>query len=277
MDTLNTTLTQINGAVWGSTLMVLLLGLGIYLTVGLRGITITWLPKAFASLWRGRKGQAEGDITPFQSLMTALSSTVGTGNIVGVAGAIAIGGPGAVFWMWMTAIVGMATKYAEGVLGVHYRERGEDGRHLGGPMYYIRNGLGSRWAWMGSAFALFAMLAAFGIGNTVQANSVANALFSSFDTSSLDQFLMDRDWPIWLPQLALGLLLATLVGAVILGGIQRIGQVAAKLVPLMALLYAGGAIVILVANIEAVPAAFTTIVTDAFTGTAAAADLSVAP
>ncbi|MGM0564391.1 MAG: alanine/glycine:cation symporter family protein [Pseudomonadota bacterium] len=270
MDTLNSILNQINGFVWGSTLMVLLLGLGLYLNIGLRGVTLSWLPRAFTLLWRGRSSRAEGDIPPFQSLMTALSSTVGTGNIAGVAGAIAIGGPGAVFWMWVTALLGMATKYAEGALGVHFRERGADGRHLGGPMYYIRNGLGPRWAWMGGLFAFFAMVAAFGIGNTVQANSVADVIANSLLPASVEQSLGERGWPLWLPKLALGLVMATLVASVILGGIHRIGRVAARLVPLMAVLYTAGALFILARHIEAVPGAFATIVSDAFTGTAAA-------
>jgi AGCS family alanine or glycine:cation symporter len=185
--------------------------------------------------------------------MTALSATVGSGNVAGVATAIYLGGPGAVFWMWMTALFGMATKYSEAVLAVRYREIDELGRHVGGPMYYIRNGLGPSWHWLAFLFSLFGTLAAFGIGNTVQANTVANAVESSFQI------------PTW----GSGLLMAVLTGAVIIGGIRRLGSVAARLVPFMALAYMGGALIVIVGNIEEVPVALGTIMHHAFTGTAA--------
>ena len=236
-------------------MLMLLVGVGIYLTVGLRAIPWRRLIYSFQLLWQGRvaKPGDEGDIPSFHALMTALAATVGSGNVAGVATAIYLGGPGAVFWMWMTALFGMATKYSEAVLAVRFREVDELGRHVGGPMYYIRNGLGPNWHWLGMLFSLFGMVAAFGIGNTVQANTVANAVISSFHL------------PLW----GSGLVMAFLTGAVIIGGIRRLGSVAAMLVPFMALAYVGGASVIILLNVEQVPAAFATIIGHAFTGTAA--------
>jgi AGCS family alanine or glycine:cation symporter len=254
MASLEELLGGISGFVWGPFMLALLLGVGIYLTVGLRFLPWRRIGSGFRLLWRGRRSDAEGDITPFQALMTALSATVGTGNIAGVATAIFIGGPGAIFWMWITALFGMATKYSEAVLAVHYRETDERGMHVGGPMYYIKNGLGRHWHWLGAAFALFGMLAAFGIGNTIQANSVAHAVESTLDM------------PNWLT----GLVMAVLAGAVILGGIRRIGTVAAKLVPFMAVVYVVGALIVIFVNVGEVPEAFALIFSDAFTGTAAA-------
>jgi AGCS family alanine or glycine:cation symporter len=151
-------------------MLVLILGTGLYLSIGLKAMPLHRLGFGFRMLWRGRKEQGSGDITPFNALMTSLSATIGTGNIAGVGTALAIGGPGALFWMWITALVGMATKYAEAVLAVRYREVDEDNNHVGGPMYYIRNGLGSKWLWLATLFAIFGAIAGFGIGNTVQAN-----------------------------------------------------------------------------------------------------------
>ncbi len=248
-------LSAVSAFVWGVPLLALLLGTGLYLTVGLRFLPWRRLGYGVRMMLRGRKARQgdEGEITPFQALMTSLSATIGTGNIAGVATAIFLGGPGAVFWMWVTALVGMATKYSEAVLAVQYRETDQDGRFVGGPMYYIRNGLGSGWAWLGGAFALFAAIAAFGIGNTVQSNSVARALEGSFG----------------IPYLVTGLVLAALTALVIMGGVRRIGAVAERLVPLMAVLYMGGALAILLANIVDIPAAIGLIFSDAFTGTAA--------
>ena len=234
-------------------MLVLLLGVGIYLTVGLKAMPWRKIGFALAQLWQGRRSEESGDITPFQALMTAMAATIGTGNIAGVATAIALGGPGAVFWMWITALVGMATKYSEALLAVRYREVDELGNHVGGPMYYIKNGLGENWRWLGFFFATFGMIAAFGIGNMVQANSVADAVESSFD----------------LPAWATGLTMAVLVAAVILGGIRRIGEVAEKLVPFMAIAYVLGAAIVILMNLGEVPAALELIVSSAFTGTAA--------
>ncbi|MFQ5469931.1 MAG: alanine/glycine:cation symporter family protein [Gammaproteobacteria bacterium] len=240
--------------IWGPFTLILLVAVGIYLTVGLRFIPWRKLIPGFLMLWQGRKATGDGEITPYQALMTALSATIGTGNIAGVATAITLGGPGAIFWMWVTALFGMATKYCEAVLAVHFRETDENGNYVGGPMYYIKNGMGRRWLWLGSLFSFFGMTAGFGIGNMVQANSVADAVNASFNI------------PSWLT----GLLIMVLAGAVILGGIHRIAIVASKLVPLMAIAYILGALVIILFNIDKVPGALLTIINQAFTGSAAA-------
>ena len=256
MDTITTLLSTISGWVWGPVMLALLLGTGIYLTLGLRGIPQRKLFYGFSMLFAGRRQTSQpGDITPFQALATALSATVGTGNIAGVATAIHLGGPGAVFWMWVTALVGMATKYGEAVLAVNYRQTNATGQYVGGPMYYIRNGLGDNWRWLAFLFALFATIAAFGIGNTVQSNSVSQVLAES-----------SLAVPTWLT----GLVLAAGVAMVVLGGVQRLARVTEKLVPFMAVVYVVGALAVLAFNIEGVPGAFSLIVTDAFTGTAAA-------
>ena len=260
MPQLESLINLINGVIWGDLiglplLIPLLSVAGVYLTLGLRAMPWTHLPTAFKLLWRGRKPgiQERGDISPFQALMTALSATIGTGNIAGVATAIYFGGPGAVFWMWIIALFGMATKYAEAVLAVTYREEDELGNYVGGPMYYIRNGLGNNWRWLGAAFALFGMLAAFGIGNMVQSNTVAQELNNAFAV------------PVWTS----GLVMAVLVAAVILGGIRRIADVAEMVVPVMAVAYVGGALFILLIHLDQLPAAFALIFNSAFSGTAA--------
>jgi AGCS family alanine or glycine:cation symporter len=256
MQALQDLLDELSGIIWGEYVLIPLLALvGLYLTFGLKAMPWRLTAKAFSMLWQGRKPDAasEGEISPFQALMTALSTTIGTGNIAGVATAIYFGGPGAIFWMWVIALFGMATKYAEAVLAVKYREVDALGNHVGGPMYYIKNGLGENWAWLGMAFALFGMIAAFGIGNMVQSNTVASELYASFQV------------PPWIT----GIVMATLTGAVILGGIKRIAKVAEKLVPFMASAYILGALIIIIINISAVPAALLLIVEDAFTGTAA--------
>ena len=244
----------INGVVWGVPMLILILGAGLFLTVGLRFLTIMKIPFGFSLLWKGRiPGNDAGDITPFNALMTSLSATIGTGNIAGVATAIFLGGPGAVFWMWMTALVGMGTKYAEAVCAVRFREKDENGNFVGGPMYYIQNGMGANWRWLAITFALFAGIAGFGIGNMVQSNSIADALYTTFD----------------IPHLYTGIIVALLVGAVLLGGIQRISQVVGALVPFMAALYILASIVVLAINANAMPAAFGLIFTHAFSPAAA--------
>ena len=253
METLNEFVSWLNGIVWGPVMLVLILGTGLFLSVGLRFMPLRHLGYGFRQLWVGRKPEGEGDITPFNALMTSLSATIGTGNIAGVGTAIAIGGPGAVFWMWCTALVGMATKYAEAVLAVNYREVDEDGRHVGGPMYYIKNGLGAHWKWLGTAFAVFGAIAGFGIGNMVQANSVADAMNTNLGADKL----------------VVGLVMAAVVFAVLIGGIKRIAQVAGKLVPLMAVAYVTGGLIVILANVTEVPAALGLIIGDAFTPTAA--------
>jgi len=249
METFNQLMEQMNGIVWGPPMMVLLLGVGLFLTVGMRFISIIKIGYGFKQLFKKRTGEAEeGDVSPFAALMTALSSTVGTGNIAGVAAAIAIGGPGAVFWMWVTAILGTATKFAEGVLAVRYREIDANGNRVGGPMYYIKNGLGPKWMWLASAFALFGIIGSLSTGNAVQANSIADALQSQYDFD---------------PRIV-AVVLSLLVAGVIFGGIKRIGSVASKLVPFMAVLYVSAALIVIAANIGNVPAAFGLIFKGAF-------------
>jgi len=246
---------SLNSFVWGPAMLVLILGTGLFLQVRLGGMPIWRIGSGLRLVWRSREGDGEhhGDVSPFAALMTCLAATIGVGNIAGVATAIALGGPGAVFWMWMTALVGMATKYAEVVLAVHYRERDADGRWVGGPMYAIKNGLGRRWAWLGTVFAVFGGVAGFGIGNMVQANSIAAAMKNSFDVDTS----------------ITGIVLLALTGAVVLGGIKRIASVSNWLVPFMAIGYVLAAMVVLVTHTAAIPGAFVTIVTNAFTPTAA--------
>ena len=234
-------------------MLVLILGTGMYLMYGLSFIPIRRLGYSFKLLWRSRDKKGEGDIAPFNALMTSLSATIGTGNIAGVATAIFLGGPGALFWMWCTALVGMATKYAEAVLAVKYREVDSKGLHIGGPMFYIKNGLKSHWSWLGTCFALFGALAGFGIGNTIQANSVADVIHDTFAV----------------PHLVTGTIMAVLAAMVLLGGIKRIANVAGKLVPLMAFSYVGAGLVILAINFDELPNAFSLIFTHAFTPIAA--------
>lgn len=254
MESINSILSTASSWAWGPFMLVLLLGTGVYLTIRLRFLPLRNLFYAFSLLWKGRKSKQEGDISPFSALMTAMAATVGTGNIAGVAAALFIGGPGAIFWMWMTALVGMATKYSEAVLAVKYREVDEDGRHVGGPMYYIKNGMGKKWQPLAFAFAMFGTIAAFGIGNMVQANAVAGAMESAFDINN---------------QLT-GVVLMALVGLVLFGGIKRIANTATMLVPIMAILYIAFSLYILIVHADALPGAFATIIDSAFTGSAAA-------
>jgi AGCS family alanine or glycine:cation symporter len=255
MQTFHAWMNSLNGFVWGPAMLVLILGTGLYLQLRLFGMPIRRIGAGLRMVWRGRDVDPghPGEVSPFAALMTCLAATIGVGNIAGVATAIALGGPGAVFWMWMTALVGMATKYAEVVLAVHYRERDAQGRYVGGPMYAIRNGLGPRWAWLGAVFAVFGGLAGFGIGNMVQANSIADALHHSFGVSHA----------------LTGIVLLVLTAAVILGGLKRIAAIANWLVPFMAIAYVLASLVVLVVHAANVPAAFVTIVTNAFTPTAA--------
>jgi AGCS family alanine or glycine:cation symporter len=255
MEALTNAVNAINGVVWGPLMLVLILGTGVFLQAGLKIMPIRKLGFGFGLLWKGRVPPAggKGEISPFNALMTSLAATIGTGNIAGVATAIFLGGPGALFWMWCTALVGMATKYAEAVCAVKYREVDELGNHVGGPMYYIKNGLSKKWLWLAPTFAGFGAIAGFGIGNTVQANSVADVLNSSYGI------------PSWLT----GAVLLVLVGAVILGGIKRIARVAGKLVPFMAIAYLLAGLVVLTINAAEIPAALGLIFTHAFTPVAA--------
>ncbi len=253
MEAFETILKDLSALIWGPVTLVLLLGIGIYLTLGLKLFTWRETIPAIKMLWQGRTSKKQGDITPFQALMTALSATIGTGNIAGVATAIFLGGPGAIFWMWITALFGMATKYGEAVLAVEYREIDEQGRYVGGPMYYIKNGLQTHWKWLAWLFAFFGTLASFGIGNMVQANSVADAVNSLFNV------------PSW----QTAIVLTVLSGMVIIGGIGRIAEVAAKLVPIMAIAYIGCALFVIFSHITEIPQAFALIFESAFTKTAA--------
>jgi len=259
-DTFNSYVSVVNGYVWGWPMIVLLLGTGVFLSVGLRFYTILNIPYALSLLRPGHKEHGDGDISPFQALTTALSATIGNGNIVGVAGAILLGGPGAVFWMWAMALVGMATKYGEAVLAVTYRETDERGRYQGGPMYYIKNGMGKNFYWLGWLFAFFAMIAAFGIGNMFQADAVARAvagpimgLDASTDPGRFQTVM-----------LVVGIVLAAMTFAVIIGGVKRIGAVAQVLMPFMALAYVIGGLFVIGLNAEHVPAAFGFIFQGAF-------------
>jgi alanine or glycine:cation symporter, AGCS family len=247
----------LSGIIWGPWVLIpLLLLTGLFLTIRLKGLQFVQLGHSlYLALIVRREKDAEGDISHFQALMTALAATVGTGNIVGVATAIALGGPGALFWMWMTGLVGMATKYSEAVLSVKYRITDEKGEQSGGPMYYLSRGitnpaLGKT---LGFLFALFAAVAAFGIGNMVQSNSLADAIQFSFGV------------PMWIT----GLVVSLLVASVILGGIKSIGRFTGVFVPMMIVAYMIGAGLIIILNWEGVPGAFRLVFTDAFTGTAA--------
>lgn len=255
MEALTQFITAINDIVWGPPMLIAILGTGVFLQLRLKFMPITKILAGFVMVWRGRKAapDAPGEITPYAALMTALAATVGTGNIAGVATAIAIGGPGAMFWMWMTALVGMATKYAEVLVAVHYRETDDKGEQVGGPMYAIKNGLGRNWRWLGAAFAIFGGLAGFGIGNMVQSNSIAGALEASFGVNP------------WVS----GVVMAVFTGFVLLGGVKRIGAVAEKLVPFMCIGYVVACLIVLGIYADQIPGAFALIFSSAFSPVAA--------
>ena len=265
MENFSEAMKWLNGMVWGSPslilspMMILLLGVGAFLTVALRFLSIVKVGYGFRQLFKKRSGTDEGDVSPFAALMTALASTVGTGNIAGVAAAIAIGGPGAVFWMWVTAILGTATKFSEGVLAVHYRETDAKGNRVGGPMYYIKNGLGPKFYWLAAAFAFFGVIGSLSTGNAVQANSITDALQSTYGID---------------PRLV-AIILSVLVALVIFGGIKRIGKFASALVPFMAVLYLAAGLIVIGLNIGEVPAAFGMIFKGAFGAQEAGAGISI--
>jgi alanine or glycine:cation symporter, AGCS family len=253
MESFTQWLDQISNMVWGPPLLVLLVGTGIYLSIRLSFLQFSQLPYALKTAFSLKQDhESQGDISHFQSLMTALSATIGTGNIAGVATAVVAGGPGAVFWMWITAIFGMATKYAEAILAVKYRVVGERNEMAGGPMYYIERGLG--WKWLAVLFALFGSIAAFGIGSMVQSNSVAESMKASFGVNP------------WIT----GVVLTVITGMVIIGGIKSIGRVTSFLVPLMAIFYVWGGLLIIVLHVDQLPSTLALIFTDAFTGQAVA-------
>ncbi|MCG3086940.1 alanine/glycine:cation symporter family protein [Sporosarcina cyprini] len=253
MDAIAGALDKISGLVWGPPLLILLVGTGIFLTARLAFIQVRLLPYSLRQVFsRKHDKKADGDISQFQALMTAMAATVGVGNIVGVAGAVAAGGPGAIFWMWLAGFFGMATKYGEAILAVKYRVKDSRGQMAGGPMYYLEHGLKQKW--LGVLFAVFGAFAAFGIGNGTQSKAVADVMASTFNV----------------PHYATGIGLLLFGALVILGGIKSIGKVTAFFVPIMALFYFIAGLIVVVLNFDLVPGAFALIFKDAFTGQAVA-------
>lgn len=252
----------VNGFVWGVPAMVCIIGVGLLLSIRTRFIQFRKFGYTFkVTLGRifHKKEASDGSITPFQAVCTALAATVGTGNIAGVAGAIAIGGPGAVFWMWISALLGMCTKFSEVTLAVHFREKNRQGDWTGGPMYYIKNGLGPKWRWMAVLFALLGVLTVFGTGNATQVNTITSAI----NTALLNYHVIDAS-SVSVSSMIIGIIIAVLVALILLGGIKRIGRVAEMLVPFMALLYIILALGVIFLNIDRVPGVFASIIEGAF-------------
>jgi AGCS family alanine or glycine:cation symporter len=265
---------KLNALAWGPWMLILLVGTGIYLTTRVGFLQL----RRFGYAMKNTIGKiftkqtaGEGEITPFQAMSTALAATVGTGNIAGVTGAIIIGGPGAVFWMWISAFFGMITKYSEVVLAIRYRERNEKGEWVGGPMYYIRNGLGKKWQWLGVMFSVLTCLAAFGIGNMTQVNTIAtsiNTALSSFGVNTANSVeLFGRQLQI--SSIIIGVLVAIVVGLVLMGGVKRIGAVTELMVPFMAAVYIIMSLVVVACNLDAVGPIFASIFKGAFSPDAA--------
>ena len=254
--------TALNNFIWGLPAMICIIGACLWLTIRTRAIQVrkfgTAMNNTLGRVFE-KKTAKDGSISPFQAVCTALAGTVGTGNIAGVAGAVAIGGPGAVFWMWCSAFLGMCTKFSEVVLAIHFREKNAQGEYIGGPMYYIKNGLGAKWKWLASLYALFGVMTVFGTGNATQVNTIV----SSIDTALTTFNLIDAD-QVSVMKLMIGIIIALLVSVVLLGGINRIGQVTEKLVPFMALLYIVLSIGVIVLNVKAVPHVFRMIFEGAF-------------
>ena len=253
---------MVNNFIWGVPAMVCIFGVGLYLSIRTGFLQIRKFPYAIRTtigrIFRKRNA-SDGALTPFQAVCTALAATVGTGNIAGVAGAIAIGGPGAVFWMWISAILGMCTKFAEVTLAVHFREVNANGELVGGPMYYIKNGLGKKWVWLAYLFSAFGVLTVFGTGNATQVNTITTAINSAL----LNFHIIDTD-AVAMSNLIIGIVMAVLVALILLGGVKRIGQVAEKLVPFMALFYIVLALGVVVVNIQVLPSVFASIFEGAF-------------
>lgn len=252
----------LNDFIWGVPAMVCILGVGLYLAVRTGVLPLRKFGYAMKNtlgrLFKKEKA-TEGALTPFQAVCTALSATVGTGNIAGVAGAIAIGGPGAVFWMWVSALLGMGTKFAEVTLAVHFRERNKNGDYVGGPMYYIKNGLGKKWMWLAYLYAFFGVCAVFGTGNATQVNTITasvNAALVNYNILSADSLSASN--------LIIGIAICIIVGLILIGGLKRIGRVSEKLVPVMAVLYIVLGIGLIVLRIDRVPAVFASIFQGAF-------------
>lgn len=259
IETINT---AVNNFIWGVPAMVCIFGVGLYLSIRTNFLQIRKFPYAIRTtlgrIFRKRDA-SDGAITPFQAVCTALAATVGTGNIAGVAGAIAIGGPGAIFWMWVSALFGMCTKYAEVTLAVHFREINANGELVGGPMYYIKNGLGKKWYWLAYLFAAFGVLTVFGTGNATQVNTITTAINSAL----LNYNIIDQN-AVSTSNLIIGIVIAILIAMILLGGIKRIGQVTEKLVPFMALLYIVLGLGVVLLNIQTVPSVFAAIFRGAF-------------
>ena len=259
IETINT---AVNNFIWGVPAMVCIFGVGLYLSIRTNFLQIRKFPYAIKTtlgrIFRKRDA-SDGAITPFQAVCTALAATVGTGNIAGVAGAIAIGGPGAIFWMWVSALFGMCTKYAEVTLAVHYREINANGELVGGPMYYIKNGLSKKWHWLAYLFAAFGVLTVFGTGNATQVNTITTAI-----NSALLNYNVISESAVSTSNLIIGIIIAILIAMILLGGIKRIGRVTEKLVPFMALLYILLGLGVILLNIQNVPAVFVSIFRGAF-------------
>lgn len=262
LHTIESVNSVINDFIWGVPAMICIIGVGLYLSIRTRFLQIRKFGYAIQTtigrMFR-KKEASDGALTPFQAVCTALAATVGTGNIAGVAGAIAIGGPGAVFWMWISAILGMCTKFFEVTLAVHFRERNADGDLVGGPMYYIKNGLGKNWRWLAYLFAGFGVLTVFGTGNATQVNTITTAI----DSALLNYHVISTDTvPVmnWI----IGIAITFLVGLILLGGVKRIGQVTERLVPFMAVLYIVLALGIVVFHFQNIPAVFASIFEGAF-------------
>ena len=259
IETINT---AVNNFIWGVPAMVCIFGVGLYLSIRTNFLQIRKFPYAIKTtlgrIFR-KRDTSDGAITPFQAVCTALAATVGTGNIAGVAGAIAIGGPGAIFWMWVSALFGMCTKYAEVTLAVHYREINANGELVGGPMYYIKNGLSKKWHWLAYLFAAFGVLTVFGTGNATQVNTITTAI-----NSALLNYNVISESAVSTSNLIIGIIIAILIAMILLGGIKRIGHVTEKLVPFMALLYILLGLGVILLNIQNVPAVFASIFRGAF-------------
>ena len=254
--------TALNNFIWGLPAMICIIGAGLWLTIRTRAIQVrkfgTAMNNTLGRVFE-KKTAKNGSISPFQAVCTALAGTVGTGNIAGVAGAVAIGGPGAVFWMWCSAFLGMCTKFSEVVLAIHFREKNAQGEYIGGPMYYIKNGLGSRWGWLASLYAIFGVMTVFGTGNATQVNTIVSSIdtaLTSFNLINADQAAVMR--------VMIGIIIALVVSVVLLGGINRIGQVTEKLVPFMALLYIVLSVGVILLNVKSVPHVFRMIFEGAF-------------
>lgn len=266
LQTIETINNAVNNFIWGIPAMICIIGVGLYLSLRTRFIQIRKFPYAIKTtigrMFR-KKEASDGAMTPFQAVCTALAATVGTGNIAGVAGAIAIGGPGAVFWMWVSALLGMCTKFSEVTLAVHFREKNAQGDFVGGPMYYIKNGLSKNWQWLAVLFSAFGVLTVFGTGNATQVNTITTAI----DTA-LVNFHIISDSSFGILNLIIGIAIAVLVALVLLGGIKRIGKVTERLVPFMALLYIILAFGVVLLNIRHVPGVFADIFQGAFSPSA---------